>query len=312
MFGGSFLFSLCLQAAAGCGGGGGDVKAAETETLAAQMDSAGRQDDNSSVSVALSIAAAAAVDSAEASGRAIVASNPGAPSMATGSAEQANRGTKRRHLSALMPGFSAAITSGVLFHPLDVTDDGLDATSASIVRNRHHSSDGSIPAFQRDHRLAGMFSAAAAASLMAIDRCCSVPTHHPSLFSTGLAIRNPPTSSDMTTAAVATQQQQHQQQQQQLLHLPGLTYHSLTAGPAPAVSDGPHLQQQQQQQRPFRCDYCGKAFKLRHHMKDHCRVHTGERPFPCQLCGKTFSRSTILKAHEKTHLPKAERLHPPV
>ena len=60
-------------------------------------------------------------------------------------------------------------------------------------------------------------------------------------------------------------------------------------------------------ERPFRCDFCGKAFKLRHHMKDHARVHTGERPFPCRLCGKTFSRSTILKAHEKTHLPKAER-----
>lgn len=60
-------------------------------------------------------------------------------------------------------------------------------------------------------------------------------------------------------------------------------------------------------QRPFRCDFCGKAFKLRHHMKDHARVHTGERPFPCRLCGKTFSRSTILKAHEKTHLPKSQR-----
>jgi uncharacterized Zn-finger protein len=27
--------------------------------------------------------------------------------------------------------------------------------------------------------------------------------------------------------------------------------------------------------RPFKCEFCGKAFKLRHHMKDHCRVHTG-------------------------------------
>ena len=60
-------------------------------------------------------------------------------------------------------------------------------------------------------------------------------------------------------------------------------------------------------ERPFPCNFCGKAFKLRHHMKDHARVHTGERPFPCRLCGKTFSRSTILKAHEKTHLPKSQR-----
>ncbi|KMZ09683.1 uncharacterized protein Dsimw501_GD28024 [Drosophila simulans] len=59
--------------------------------------------------------------------------------------------------------------------------------------------------------------------------------------------------------------------------------------------------------RPFKCEFCGKAFKLRHHMKDHCRVHTGERPFRCNMCGKTFSRSTILKAHEKTHFPKYVR-----
>ncbi|SPP86817.1 blast:Zinc finger protein 879 [Drosophila guanche] len=59
--------------------------------------------------------------------------------------------------------------------------------------------------------------------------------------------------------------------------------------------------------RPFKCEFCGKAFKLRHHMKDHCRVHTGERPFRCNMCGKTFSRSTILKAHEKTHYPKYVR-----
>lgn len=117
-------------------------------------------------------------------------------------------------------------------------------------------------------RLAGMFT-----SLMAMDRCC--------------------------TAGPG------------LLHLPGLAYGAPLGPSAPSAPSGRPPGQHEPangQQRPFRCDYCGKAFKLRHHMKDHCRVHTGERPFPCHLCGKTFSRSTILKAHEKTHLPKAERL----
>lgn len=266
------------------------------------MESAGRQDDNSLVSVPLSAAAAAAVvHSPDASGRC-----SGAPYNPTAAMEP-SRGTKRRHLSALMPGFAAAAAaSGVLFHPMDVSEDAGDGTA--VVRNRHHSSDGSS-AFQRDHRLAGMFSAAAIASMAMADRCCSVPSHPTSLFPSGLVARsstatNPPPPPPSTS--LVSEVPSGTSNQPQLLHLPGLSYHSLAPPSAPPLLDGA------QQQRPFRCDYCGKAFKLRHHMKDHCRVHTGERPFPCQLCGKTFSRSTILKAHEKTHLPKAERLHPPV
>lgn len=207
---------------------------------------------------------------------------------------------KRRHLSALMSGGLADPT--VLF-PIEGS------------RHRHHSSSDST-VLQRDHqRLAGMFS-----SLMAMDRCCgsaAVPARHPALFPAGLVGRSSNGSVAMANSSATADVTPNNA----LLHLSGLSYHSMAPtvlppglGPpprAPAAShEAPPVQSGQQngQQRPFRCDYCGKAFKLRHHMKDHCRVHTGERPFPCHLCGKTFSRSTILKAHEKTHLPKAERL----
>lgn len=281
--------SLCLfflfQAS-----GGGAVKAAETEASAAQIQSAGRRHDNSLVSVALSVAAAATASSSS-------LLDPSLPT--SGLADRpASGGVKRRHLSAL----TALATGSTLLFP-DGGSGGIDAS----VRHRHRSSDGSIPVFQRDrHGLAGVMSAAAAvAAASLIDRCCSVPVHHP-LASSGL-----------TTIGHTTTNVHHHPGSDvnpSLFHLPGLSsstsssYHALAVS-SPLTADGRLLAAEQ---RPFRCDYCGKAFKLRHHMKDHCRVHTGERPFPCQLCGKTFSRSTILKAHEKTHLPKAERLHPPV
>lgn len=210
---------------------------------------------------------------------------PDAPVVATIPEEEATpllsaRGLKRqRHLSAALipPNFAAiaAAASGILFHHPHVPD-------ADASRHRHHSS-GDVDHFHPPTNLnpsgnlvAGMFSAAAIASMTVMDRCC--PPYPPSVL-------------EMTST------------NSQSTHLPSTYSSALVPQMVDVQPDAP--------QRPFRCDYCGKAFKLRHHMKDHCRVHTGERPFPCHLCGKTFSRSTILKAHEKTHLPKADRLHPP-
>lgn len=60
------------------------------------------------------------------------------------------------------------------------------------------------------------------------------------------------------------------------------------------VSDHPF---QLQPSRQFVCDVCGKGFKLRHHLKEHVRIHSGETPYQCSACGKKFSHSGNYSRH---------------
>lgn len=38
-----------------------------------------------------------------------------------------------------------------------------------------------------------------------------------------------------------------------------------------------------QPERKFKCGQCAKAFKYRHHLQEHTRIHSGERPFQASL-----------------------------
>ena len=68
-------------------------------------------------------------------------------------------------------------------------------------------------------------------------------------------------------------------------------------------SNGPfqHYPPTEDPTRPFACTQCPKRFRMKHHLKEHTLIHSGEMPFSCHLCPKRFNRSYTLKNHMKLH-----------
>ncbi|KAJ0005318.1 hypothetical protein NQD34_015212, partial [Periophthalmus magnuspinnatus] len=53
--------------------------------------------------------------------------------------------------------------------------------------------------------------------------------------------------------------------------------------------------------RKFKCSECGKAFKYKHHLKEHLRIHSGRRPHQCVVCLKAFKHKHHLLEHSRLH-----------
>lgn len=59
--------------------------------------------------------------------------------------------------------------------------------------------------------------------------------------------------------------------------------------------------------RPHQCGVCHKAFKHKHHLIEHSRLHSGEKPYQCDKCGKRFSHSGSYSQHMNHRYSYCER-----
>ncbi|XP_047636670.1 zinc finger protein 75A isoform X1 [Phacochoerus africanus] len=55
------------------------------------------------------------------------------------------------------------------------------------------------------------------------------------------------------------------------------------------------------EEKPYKCLQCDKRFRWRSDLNKHLRTHQGIKPYRCSWCGKCFSQNSHLHTHQRTH-----------
>ncbi|XP_045427313.1 zinc finger protein 75A isoform X7 [Pipistrellus kuhlii] len=55
------------------------------------------------------------------------------------------------------------------------------------------------------------------------------------------------------------------------------------------------------EEKPYKCPQCDKRFKWSSDLNKHLTTHQGIKPYKCSWCGKSFSQNTNLHTHQRIH-----------
>ena len=72
-------------------------------------------------------------------------------------------------------------------------------------------------------------------------------------------------------------------------------------------SGGGGVNSEEEPERPYPCEVCGRKFIRATHLRRHMRIHTGEKPFACHICGRRYARGDYLRAHISAH--RHDKIH---
>ena len=62
-------------------------------------------------------------------------------------------------------------------------------------------------------------------------------------------------------------------------------------------------------ERNFKCVHCNKAYKTKHHLKEHVEIfHEKIKRFKCDICKCSFGKHSHLNVHLQTHRKKVNEL----